>query len=243
MASLLDRNDFDIDDDLLWVMHCSEGLVPRPAAEAARRFLEKETRPWRVRWEEDFTGIPARLREEAASLLGAVPEDITLTATTSSGLITVAQGLSWREGDEVLLPLGEFPSNIWPWIALASRGVAVRQQPLWEGHRAGADAWRSTAPPPDADPEGALLDAIGPRTRVVSASWVRFQDGLRLDLARLARGCNERGVHLVVDGIQGAGTWPVAMERFAAFAAGGHKGLLAPQGLGILWTDPGFRRE
>jgi selenocysteine lyase/cysteine desulfurase len=46
----------------------------------------------------------------------------------------------------------------------------------------------------------------------------------------------------VVDGIQGAGTFLPGLRDVGAFACSGHKGLLAPQGQGFLWTDPEFRR-
>lgn len=242
----LDPARFDLDPAKLWVMHCAEGPVPKPAAEALIDCLFRETRPWAMRWEEDFQGLPRAVRREAGRLLGASPDDMTLTSTTTGGLALVAQGFPWRDGDEVVTPLGEFPANAWPWLALAPRGVSLREVPLWDGHTAGDDAWRSEPPPVDVDPETRLLDALSPKTRLVAVSWVRFQDGLRLDLARLAAGCRERGVPLVVDGIQGAGTLPVALRELpgvSAFATGGHKGLLAPQGLGVLWTEPGFRRE
>lgn len=232
---------FELDPDLLWIQHCAEGPMPKAAAEAVRAFLPRETQPWKLRWKEDFHGIPQRLRQLGGRLFGAAAADVTLTATTSSGLSTVAQAYPWRQGDEVLLPLGEFPSNYWPWRALARRGVELRQVPLWPGHQAGRDAWSSAPPPAAADAEGALLAAIGPATRLLAVSWVRFQDGLALDLGRLGRGCAERGVELVVDGIQGAGTLPIALDGVAAFATGGHKGLLAPQGLGFLATSARFR--
>jgi selenocysteine lyase/cysteine desulfurase len=139
---------FHLDEDHLWMMHCAEGPVPRAALRAVRAFMHKELRPWEMGWEEDFLGIPAALRAEAAALLGGRAEDVSLTATTSSGLVTVAQGYPWTAGDEVLAPLGEFPSNAWPWLALQRRGVAFREVPLWEGHRAGADAWTSLPPRP-----------------------------------------------------------------------------------------------
>lgn len=139
---------FHLDKDHLWVMHCSEGPVPRAGMRVARAFMQKELQPWEVRWEEDFQGIPAALRAEAAALLGGRPEDISLCPTTSSGLVTVAQGFPWEPGDDVLAPLGEFPSNAWPWLALRSRGVRFREVPLWEGHRAGAEAWASEPPGP-----------------------------------------------------------------------------------------------
>jgi selenocysteine lyase/cysteine desulfurase len=126
-------------------------------------------------------------------------------------------------------------------LALAARGVSFREVPLWEGHQAGAEAWASAAPLAGDDPEGRIIAALGPRTRILTVSWVRFQDGLKLDLQRLGAGCRERGVHLVVDGIQGLGTVPINLEGLSALASGGYKGLLAPEGLGLLWTEPDFR--
>jgi selenocysteine lyase/cysteine desulfurase len=242
-APPLDPALFHLDPERLWIMHCGEGPVPRAALDAVRAFMRKELRPWEVRWEEDFQGIPAATRAEAAALLGGRPEDITLTHSTSSGLVAVAQGFPWRSGDEVVAPLGEFPSNAWPWIALAARGVAFREMPLWVGQQAGRAAWDGAPPPADVDPEAALLGALGPRTRVLALSWVRFQDGLRLDLPRLGRACAARGVALVVDGIQGAGALPVDLEGVSAFATGGYKGLLSPEGLGFLWTSEPFRQS
>lgn len=232
---------FSFDEHHLWLMHCSEGPMPRPTLRAVRAFLYKELMPWELRWKEDFLGLPERTRAEAARLLGAEASDLTLTATTSSGLQAVALGFPFKTGDEVMAPLGEFPSNAWPWIALRDRGVTFREAPLWEGHRAGAEALESAPPPADADPEDRILRTISGRTRLVVLSWVRFQDGLRLDLRRLAEGCRAKGVPLVVDGIQGCGTHAVDLTGVSAFATGGHKGLLSPQGLGFLWTDPAFR--
>lgn len=228
-------------DPVLWVMHCSEGPVPRAAARAAEELLAKEVAPWTMRWEEDFQGIPARVRRAAARVLSCSAHDLTLTATTSTALATVAQGYPWQDGDEVVAPLGEFPSNAWPWLCLEPRGVRLREVPLWAGQRAGAGAWESPPPTAAAAPEDVLLGALGPDTRVLTVSWVRFQDGLRLDLARLAEGCRRRGVDLVVDGIQGAGCLELDLEGVAAFASGCHKGLLAPQGMALLWTSPDLR--
>jgi len=234
---------FHLDEDHLWVMHCAEGPVPRAGMRAVRAFMQKELQPWDMTWEGDFLAIPAALRNEAASLIGGRAEDVTLTPTTSSGLVTVAQGFPWVPGDEVLAPLGEFPSNAWPWLALRPRGVTFREVPLWEGHQAGTGAWTSEPPLASGDPEGRLIAALGHRTRILALSWVRFQDGLKLDLQRLGAACQERGVHLVVDGIQGTGTVPLELQGLSAFATGGYKGLLAPEGLGFLWTEPAFRQS
>ena len=239
LAPPLSPSLFDLDPDVVWVMHCAEAPVPRAAADAARAVLSGEVHPWQVSLSE-WLGTPARVKGAAAALLGGAADDYTLTQSTSSALAVVAQAFPWEPGDEILLPLGEFPSNYWPWRALEPRGVTVREVPLWPGHRAGRDALASTPPPPGVDPEAALVAALGPRTRLLAVSWVRFQDGLRLDLGRLAAACTGR-VPLVVDGIQGAGTLPVDVRPLAAFATGVHKGLCAPQGVGLLYSAPDFR--
>lgn len=236
---LLPRDLFDLPPDILWLSHCKDGPIPKVAVRQLNNLLDTEIHPWALRWEEDFLDVQASLRQAGAALFGVDVSDISLTTCTSTGLQAVSLGYPWQEGDEVLIPVGEFPSNRLPWLALARRGVVCREVALWPGQTAKADV------PPVAgiEPEQRLLDAITPSTRVVSVSWVRYQDGLRLDLAKLGRGCRERGVHLVVDGIQGAGTAVPSFEGVSAFATGGHKGLLGLQGQGLLWTDAGFREQ
>ena len=238
IAPLLPRDAFDLSPDILWLSHCKDGPLPRVSAKRLTDLLETELHPWALRWNEDFLDIQASLRQAGAALFGVDVHDISLTTCTSTGLQAVSLGYPWKEGDEVLIPVGEFPSNRLPWLALEPKGVRLREVALWPGQAVNA------AVPPDADiePEQRLLDAIGPSTRIVSVSWVRYQDGVRLDLAKLGRGCRERGVHLVVDGIQGAGTMVPSFDGVSAFATGGHKGLLGLQGQGLLWTDPAFRK-
>lgn len=245
----LDPERFDFDPGTVWVLHCADGPSPVRGAGAAVAMLERETRPWRLDFHRDIEGLPARVRAAGSRVLGARATDLTLTATTSSGLVAVAQGYPWRaERDIVVTPEGEFPTNAWPWRALSDRGMRVERVPLWDGHLAGRKYEESTPPPSDVDPESRLLAVLDerPDARVLAASWVRFQDGLVLDLGRLADGCRERGVDLVIDGIQGAGTLPLDLESLAkrglgAFATGGHKGLLGVHGLALLWTSPSLR--
>lgn len=234
---------FNLDQDHLWVMHCAEGPVPRATVRAVDEFLHKELWPWALRWQEDFLGLPDQVRTLSADLVGASPSDISLTANTSTGLVSLAHSFPWHPGDEVIAPLGEFPSNVWPWKALYQRGVIFTEMPLWKGQLCGKDAWASLPPTADDDPESRLVNFFTTRTQVLAVSWVRFQDGLKLDLARLGEMCRRHSVYLVVDGIQGAGAAMPDLRYADAFVAGGHKGLLAPQGLGFLWTRPEFREQ
>jgi len=247
ITSLYPKSDFEFDPGTCWLMHCAEGPVPKVSIAALESFLSKEAKPWNKQFDVDFVELTNETRREAARTMGFHHADISLTATTSAGLVLVAQGLSWHHGDEILVPVGEFPSNIWPWKALESSGVSVRMVPLWPGHCGGQNALETAPPPADCDPETALIGAIGPKTRLMAVSWVRFQDGLKLNLERLASACKEQNVELVVDGIQGAGTAAGFSDRvpdgISAFASGAHKGLLSPQGSGFLWTSESFRQK
>ncbi len=230
---------FDMPPDVLWLSHCKDGPLPRASAETVRALLDTELRPWDLRWNEDFLDVQRSLRAISATLLGVDAQDMSLVTCTSTGLEVVALGYPWQHGDEVLIPAGEFPSNRLPWLSLARRGVTCTEVALWEGQ----SAQHPRTPDAGIEPEQRLLDAITPRTRIMAVSWVRYQDGIRLDLNRLGRGCRERGVHLVVDGIQGAGTVASSFDGVSAFSTGGHKGLLGLQGQGLLWTDHAFRQQ
>lgn len=234
---------FHMDPFHLYVMHCVEGPATRAVVKGVHAWLHREVLPWDMRWKEDVLGIPARARSAAASVLGCEVEDISLCSNTSAGLATVAHGLNWRPGDEIMAPMGEFPSNIYIWKSLEARGVSFRELPLWEGQRSGRQAWDSTPPPMDVDFTDRIIRNLGLRTRLLALSWVRFQDGIRFDLKRLGQACKERNIYLVVDGIQGAGILQPDLTHVSAFSTGGNKGLLGVQGQGVLWTSPDFRKQ
>jgi cysteine desulfurase/selenocysteine lyase len=122
----------------------------------------------------------------------------------------------------------EFPSNRVVWEALAPLGVEVVQVNLHSG-----------------DAETALLDACGPRTRLMAISAVQYASGLRLDLPRLGQGCRERGVLLCIDAIQQLGALPFDVQTSqCAFAmADGHKWLLGPEGLGVFYCRSDLRAQ
>ena len=119
----------------------------------------------------------------------------------------------------------EYPSNIYPWMNLASRGVGLRTVPSREGR-----VWVED-----------LAAAIDHTTRILTISHVEFASGFRNDLDALAGLCRERGVALFVDAIQGLGPLTIDVKRTPIdfLAADGHKWLLGPEGAGLLFV----RRE
>jgi selenocysteine lyase/cysteine desulfurase len=216
--------------EIIHLNHAGVGPWPQRAAAAVERFARENARLGSRRYER-WLAVEHRLRERLARLIGAAaPEDVALVKNTSEALSIVAHGLDWRPGDEVVLARQEFPSNRIVWESLdAPFGVRVRAVDLADGP----------------SPEDALLAAFGPRTRLLAVSAVQYADGLRMDLGRLGAACRDRGVVFCVDAIQALGVVPFDARAVGAdvVAADGHKWMLGPEGLGVLWCRPELRER
>ena len=106
-----DFHDFDGATYLNCAFH---GAMPRVAVEAVEAALELKKTPHLIRDEHHFT-FPDAYREAAAELIGAHPRDVAVTNSATQGTMILVAGLDWQPGDEVVLPRGEFPSNLFPW--------------------------------------------------------------------------------------------------------------------------------
>lgn len=163
----------------------------------------------------------AETRVALARLLGADPGEIAFTKNTTEGLIIAAHAFALQPGDNVVLTDMEHVANLWVWRHWEARGVEVRRARSRDGRL----------------PVEAFAEAMDDRTRVVSAAYVTYGNGYRVDLPALGALCRERGVRLVVDGVQGVGVLATPLRELGAdiVAIGGHKGLLGLTGSGIVY--------
>src|SRR5262249_28042419 len=125
-------------------------------------------------------------------------------------------------GDSVVTAAEEYPSNLYPWMNLASRGVTLRTVPSRDGR-----IWLRD-----------LAGAMDHTTRVLTVSHVEFSTGFRNDLDALVSLCEAHGIALFVDAIQGIGPLVLDVKRTPIdfLAADGHKWLLGPEGAGFLYV-------
>ncbi len=214
------RAEFPILNSWTFLNHAGVAPISRPAREAIKTFAEQAHRDAYLtgRW---YAGVE-RVRELAATFIGARPAEIAFAKNTSEGIAFVASGMDWRAGDQIISTAVEYPSMIYPWMDLAARfGVVHTQLPEHQG--------RFTTQQ--------VLDAITPRTRMVALSHVEFASGFRHDLAAIGKVCRERGILLCVDAIQSAGALPVDVHALHIdfLSADGHKWLLAPEGAAIFF--------
>jgi cysteine desulfurase / selenocysteine lyase len=223
--------EFDLSLDMVHLNHAGVSPWPKRSVRAVVQFATENGTQGSLAYPR-WVATEQALRQRLADLIGAPsPSDIALAKSTSEALSVVAYGLDWRQGDNLIGIAQEFPSNRVLWQSLAPLGVEYRQLDL--------DACLSAGE----DPEANLLALCDERTRLVAVSWVQYGRGLRLDLERVSAGCRSRGVLLAVDAIQGLGAVPFRLDRAPAdfLAADGHKWMLGPEGLALLYVAPALR--
>jgi len=166
------------------------------------------------------------VRGRVAQLVGADSREICFVKNTTEGMVLAARGIRWREGDSVVSLRGEFPAVTVPLNLLAGLGVELRL----------------VSPEPDNSFDvQRVAEAMDGSTRMVMVSFIEFHTGARNDLAALGEVCREREVFFAVDGVQGVGALQTAVRDWKVdlLSAGGHKWLLAGEGVGFCYV----RRE
>jgi cysteine desulfurase / selenocysteine lyase len=217
------RREFADFEEVAYLDLATQGPLPLAAARALKEATELKKLPHRIS-EATYFDLPDRIREKIGRLIGASPDEIALTTGASSGMCAVAAGIDWQPGDEVLVARGEFPAHFATWLPyqkigkLKVRIVAPRDRFI------SADDY---------------IAQITPRTRLVSASLVRFDNGSFLDAARVAQACHAANAGFLLDMSQCAAAMPLSMPDLGAdFAvSSGYKWLLGPYGSGFFWVS------
>lgn len=233
------RADFPIlsrrvhDRPLVYLDNGASAQKPRPVIEAVTQAYAEDYA--NVHRGLHFLSTVATERYEAvrgkiARFLHAAHEDeIVFTTGTTQGINLVAYAWAMprmEAGDEIVLSLLEHHANIVPWHFLRERqGIVLK----WvECDREGR-----------LDPQ-AVIDAIGPRTRLVAVTHLSNVTGTIVDVAAICAGAREKGVPVLVDGSQAAVHMPVDVQAIGCdfYPVTGHK-LYGPSGSGAIW----IRRE
>ena len=214
---------FPVTERANYLNHAAVSAPPTPTINAIQKYLADVSQNGSVNFRA-WLEIKERTRSLLAGLMGARPEQVAFMRNTSDGLSTVANGLKWRAGDNLVTFRNEFPSNIYPWLRVRDAlGVEVRMCEERDG-RIELDE---------------LIELIDDQTRLVAISHVQYASGFRADLARLGRAARAHDALLVVDVIQSLGVVPIDVESDLIDVAAGacHKWLLTPEGVGYIYLS------
>lgn len=220
---------FPVTERAIYLNHAAVSAPPKPTINAIQSQLADVSENGSVNFR-SWLSVKESSRRLVAGMLGARPQQVAFMRNTSDGLSTVANGLDWRSGDNLVTFRGEFPSNLYPWLRLRdARGVEVRVCEERDG-RVDVDE---------------LIRLIDGRTRIVAISQVQYASGFRADLERIGRAARVHDALLVVDVIQGLGVIPIDVEAELVDVAAGacHKWLLTPEGVGLLYLSARARER
>ncbi|GAA0551899.1 aminotransferase class V-fold PLP-dependent enzyme [Halorubrum ejinorense] len=217
------RADVPALDDAAYFNFGAHGPSPKYVVEAAASFIEEHeygsatTDPY-----DHAFGTYEEVRERIAAFVGADPEEIALTESTSDGIGRIAGAIDWEPGDVVVRTDLEHPAGVLPWKRLEREGVEVRVVETENG-RLDRDAYAE-----------AVTDA-----RLVCFSAITWTHGTRLPVADLVETAKEAGAFTLVDAVQSPGQGPMDVTDWGAdaVAAAGHKWTLGPWGAGFLYVD------
>ena len=215
------------DREKIFLAHAAVCPLPRRVAEAMRDYAARATQG-----DQEETMPAAQIQKCArpgrGRLLHAQAEEIAFVGPTSLALSFVASGLPWRKGDNFLFYFDDYPSNVYPWTALAERGVEARLLNVKEYGRIRA------------------IDVIGQvdeQTRLVALARTILRRVFVLTLDAIGKALRERNIFFCVDGIQTVGAFPTNVEYVDFLAADAHKWLLGPCGAGFFMCENRCRQN
>jgi cysteine desulfurase/selenocysteine lyase len=209
-------------EDATYLNLAGQSPMPKVSIRAVQAALEAKKYPHHMP-DSTFFEVPNRVRASIAKLIGGKAEEVALTSGASAGVAAVAYGLAWKPGDEIVTAKGEFPLQYTAWKPMEEReGLKLKIVAPRERFISADD----------------LIAAITPRTRVVSVSMVRFDDGSLLDAPRVAAACHKHGALLLLDVSQCCGALPMDVNQLGAdfLVCAGYKWLLSPFGTGFFWA-------
>lgn len=218
--------EFPVTKEKIFLSHGADCPLPRRVAEAVSKYALQCT----TGDQEKFV-YPDLLddgRKLGARLLNCQAEEVAFVGPTSLALSLIASGLRFKKGDNILVYFDDYPSNVYPWMALAERGVQVRYLKT-----PGLGVIR----PID------VSGQVDENTRLVALASCHFISGYRIDYQAIGKLLRERGILFCVDAIQTLGAFPTTVENIDILAADAHKWMLGPCAAGLLYVRQSVQEQ
>ena len=213
--------EFPVARDQVYLAHAGICPLPRCVGEAISSYVQAT----QAHDQETAAGdLIEKTRSALANILAVYPDEVCLLGSTSNALSVVAAGFPFKAGDNVVYYGDDYPSNVYPWMALQEREVESRSVEVSRLGVINVDD---------------VLRKVNGRTRLVSLASCHYLSGFRLDLDEIGFALRERRIAFCVDGIQSVGAFDTGLRYVDFMAADSHKWMLGPCSAGVLYV----RRE
>ena len=203
--------------------------IPTTAGEAVGRQLVDVALHGSAHYQ-DWVNTKDRARALIAGMLKVRSEQVAFVRNTSDGFASIANGLKWKAGDNIVSFEREFPANFYAWRRIRDdHGVELRLCPERDGRI-------------DLNELTSLIDG---NTKVVAISAIQYASGFRADLERMGRAAHAVDALFCVDIIQGLGAIPFDLpaQYVDAVCGASHKWLCSPEGCGFIFLSDRARQR
>jgi len=222
------RSQFVLDPDIIYLNSGTEGSMPRIVLDQYHSYLKKwaSSPSYYFAFDKVFQDWQTINKQKVGSFVGTSGDNICITDNTTEGLSMVIMGLDFKEGDEIISTLHDYPSSSsMVHVLQKTRGVIYTLLPL---------------PSPASSKEEIVeifKNAINPKTKVLCFSHINYTTGLCMPVKELCDLAREHNLISIVDGAHALGMLPLNMEEMGCdfYAAAGHKWLNGPPGTGLLY--------
>lgn len=214
------RSQFPFTVDRIYLNHASVSPLSLDVIEKMDWYINNRSFG-EIDFYDEINTIVDQTKTMLARLINGKKEYIAFTSNASEGLNHLIHSYKWRKGDQVILTNIESPSNVYPFLNLANKGVELIYIKAKNGHVNLVD----------------IEKAISPRTRMVAISFIEFISGYKNDLLAIGAICKKHGIDYCVDGSQGIGAIPLDVKtcHIDFLTCSGHKWLMGPMGTGFMY--------
>jgi len=215
----LRQREFPVTRNQIFLAHAGDCPLPRRVAEAIATYAGQCTTGDQEKFV--YPMVLEKGRKLASQMLNCLPEEVAFVGPTSLALSLFASGLKFRRGENILIYFDDYPSNVYPWMAMAEQGVQVRMMNT-----------RSLGGIRPLD----VIGQVDENTRLVALASCHFISGYRLDFQAIGKALRERNILFCLDVIQTLGAFSTTTENLDMLAADAHKWLLGPCGAGLMYV-------
>ena len=222
------RRDFAVIKKTIYMNNGAIAPTPLSTIKAVTDFMLKcaESGPDAPQTSEYITSLLNELRTRVAHLINCDRDEVVLVQSTTEGLNMAANGVSWKQGDAIVVRGGrhEHYANYLPWVSLSHRkGVQLKELAIDEnGYFDFGD-----------------LEKLIKGTRLVTMSHALFNTGAIMPLEEVGRIAQQNNALFCVDAAQSAGTIPIDVKTMGChlMAFPGFKWLCGPTGIGVFYCS------
>lgn len=220
------REDFPVLKKVIYLDSAATSQKPVQIVRAMDEYFLEYCGPYgrgAHRLSRETTGKYEDAREAVASFLDVPPRNTIFTRNTTESINMVAYGMPWKKGDHIITSISEHHSNLLPWQRLGDRGVTMT---AIDTDERGVIA------------TGSIEAAITDKTKLIAVGHISNFFGAVQDVPAIVRIAKKHGVKLLLDAAQSLGEmkYDFKASDIDFICAPGHKGLLGPQGTGILYV-------